>query len=186
MALPSLVTVSLPGAGELALAHVHRDLVLLHQAGDALVELLGDAAAARHDLGEVEAGAPARQAVSVGMLHMVKHLGRAQQRLGRDAAPVEADAAEILALDDRGLEPELRRADRRDIAAGARAENDEVVGVQPLLLQSLSPLRERALARLSGVRAVKRGDDRVGNAILVCRGCRCSKSEASETLAFEK
>ena len=52
-----------------------------------------------------------------------------QQRLGRDAAPVEADTPEQLALDDRGLEPELRRADRSDIAARAGAEDDEVVGV---------------------------------------------------------
>ena len=58
---------------------------------------------------------------------MVEDLGRAQQRLGRDAAPVEADAAEVLALDDRGLEAKLRRADRGDIAAGAGAEHDDVV-----------------------------------------------------------
>ena len=38
----------------------------------------------------------------------------------------EADAAEIVALDDRGLEAELRRADRGDIAARARADDDDV------------------------------------------------------------
>ena len=37
----------------------------------------------------------------------------------------------MLALDDRGLQAELRRADRRDIAAGARAEDDEVEVCQP-------------------------------------------------------
>ena len=36
------VTVSLPLRGDLPLAHVHGDLVLLHQVRDALVELLGD------------------------------------------------------------------------------------------------------------------------------------------------
>jgi hypothetical protein len=41
------------------------------------------------------------------VLHGVENLGRAQQRLGRDAAPVEADAAEMLALDDCRLEAEL-------------------------------------------------------------------------------
>ena len=45
-------------AGELAVAHVHRNLVLLHQPGDAAVELAGDAAAALDDLGKVEAGLP--------------------------------------------------------------------------------------------------------------------------------
>src|SRR3546814_10821720 len=59
----------------------------------------------------------------------MEDLGRAQQRLGGDAPPVEADAAQILTLDDRGLQAELRRADRRDIAAGARAENNDVVSV---------------------------------------------------------
>src|SRR3546814_17895597 len=51
----------------------------------------------------------------------------ADLRLGRDAAPVEANAAKILALDDCGLEAQLRRADRRNIAAGAGAEDDAVV-----------------------------------------------------------
>ena len=96
---------------------------------DALIELLGDGAAARDDLGDVERRLLVAEAVSVGVLHVVEHFGRAQQRLGRDAAPVEADSAEQFALDDRGLQPELRGADRRDIAAGARAEDDEVVSV---------------------------------------------------------
>src|SRR6476619_771420 len=57
-------------------------------------------------------------------------LGGAEQRLGRDAAPVEADAAKLLALHDRDLEPELRGADRGNIAAGARTEDDEIVAVR--------------------------------------------------------
>jgi hypothetical protein len=44
-----------------------------------------------------------------------------------NAAPVEADAAEVLALDDRRLEAELRGADRGHIAAGSGAEHDYVV-----------------------------------------------------------
>src|SRR6266478_6110807 len=58
----------------------------------------------------------------------MKDLGRAQQRLGRDAAPVQADAAEIGFFHDRGLETELRRADRGDIAAGTGTDDDDVVG----------------------------------------------------------
>ena len=38
----------------------------------------------------------------------------------------------MLALDDRRLQAELRGADRRDIAAGAGADDDDVVGFQPL------------------------------------------------------
>src|SRR3546814_5539890 len=51
----------------------------------------------------------------------------AQQRLGRDAAPVEADAAEVRALHHRGLQLQLRGADRRHIAARPAADNDHIV-----------------------------------------------------------
>ncbi len=115
------------GALEGSRAHVHGDLVLLHQVRDALVELFGDATAALHHRLKIGLYLFGNQAVILGVLHVVKDLGRAQQRLGRDAAPVEADPAEQLALDDRRLEPELRGADRRDIAAGARSEDDDVV-----------------------------------------------------------
>src|SRR5438874_12954944 len=62
------------------------------------------------------------------MLHVMIDLGRAQQRLGRNAAPVEADAAEIGFFHDRGLEAELGGADGGDIAAGAGADDDDVEG----------------------------------------------------------
>ena len=66
--------------------------------------------------------------VILGVLHVMEDFGRAQQRLGRDAAPVRADAAEEIALHDRGLEAELRGADRGDIAAGPGADDDDVEG----------------------------------------------------------
>ena len=116
----------LAGRVDRRLAPDHRDLVLLHQEADAVVEPLRHAARALDDLRGVEADIVGRQAVILGVLHVVVDLRRAQQRLGRDAAPVEADAAEIIALDDRGLEAELRGADGGDIAAGAGADDDDV------------------------------------------------------------
>ena len=59
---------------------------------------------------------------SIEMVQQMIDLRAAQQRLGRNAAPIEADAAELIALDDRGLHAELRRPDRRDIAARPAAE----------------------------------------------------------------
>ena len=60
---------------------------------------------------------------------LLEQLGGVQQRLRRDAADVEAGAAEGRALlDHRDLHAELRRADRADIAAGAGADDDEIVG----------------------------------------------------------
>src|SRR6266446_4888962 len=62
------------------------------------------------------------------MMQQVVDLGGAQQRLCRDAAPVEADAAELLTLDDCGLHAELRRPDRGDIAARPTAQHHDVEG----------------------------------------------------------
>jgi len=76
--------------------------------------------------GEVEAEIVASKPELRGAAHGVIELGGAKQRLGRDASPIEADAAEMLALDDRRLEPELGRADRRHIASGSGADHGKI------------------------------------------------------------
>src|SRR5216684_6462665 len=58
----------------------------------------------------------------------MKNFRRAQQRLGRDAAPVQANPAQIGFFNDRGLETKLRRANGGDIAAGAGTDDDDVEG----------------------------------------------------------
>ena len=89
------------------------------------------------------------------------HLRRAQQRLGRNASPIVADAAEIGLLDHGGLEPELRRADRGDVAAGTGADDDDVEGsVGHDFLPTLGaffplPLWERVDARRQARRRVR-------------------------------
>ena len=110
------------------LAPDHRHLVLLHQKADAVIEAFRDAARALHHGFRVERDVVGRQPVILGVLHVVIDFRRAQQRLGRDAAPVQADAAEIGFLDDRGLETELRRTNGGDVAAGAGADDDDVEG----------------------------------------------------------
>ena len=104
----------------------HLDLVLAHEVGDAVRQPLGDFAAALDHARKVEADIVAGQPELAGAPHGRVELGGAQQRLGRDAAPVEADAAELLALDDRDLHAELGGADGGDIAAGPRADNCEI------------------------------------------------------------
>ena len=52
--------------------------------------------------------------------------GAVQQRLGRDAADVDAHAAELVLLDHGGGEAELGGADGADVAGGAAAEDDDV------------------------------------------------------------
>ena len=116
----------LAGRVDRGFAPDHRDLVLLHEKADAVVEALRHRARALHHGARIVADLAGRKPVILGVLHVVKDLRRAQQRLGRDAAPVQADAAQIFALDDGGLEAELRRADGADIAARPRADDDDV------------------------------------------------------------
>ena len=64
--------------------------------------------------------------LSFSCVEDVRQLGVAQQRLGRDAADVEADAAPVLLLDDRDLHAELGGADGGDVPTGAGTEDDDV------------------------------------------------------------
>ena len=119
-------TVTLPGASIIASPQITDDLVLLHEEADAVVEAFGHAARALDHGGGVIADIVGFQPIVLGVLHVVINFRRTQQRLGRDAAPVEADAAEIVALDDRRLEAELRRADGGDVAAGPGTDDEDV------------------------------------------------------------
>src|SRR5262249_56468400 len=56
----------------------------------------------------------------------MENLGRAQKGLGRDASPIEANTAKVIAFDDRRLEAKLARADSGHIAAGAGASDQDV------------------------------------------------------------
>ena len=121
---------------ESAVAVEQGDLVLLEQALDAPGELIDDAALARDHLGDVDlrradVDALGLEAVA-GFFEQVRGV---QQRLGRDAADVEAGAAQTrLALGvgigvgfaARGLEAELRGADRGHVAAGPAADDEDV------------------------------------------------------------
>lgn len=118
----------LAGFGELRLTPDHVHLVLLHQEGDAAVQPRGDAARAGNDILDVGGDlAFEGQAVVLGMVGMVENFGGAQQRLGRNAAPVEADPAQMLPLDDRRLQAQLRRTNGGHVSARTRTDNDNVV-----------------------------------------------------------
>ena len=83
---------------------------------------------------------------SLGLLgEDVREFGVAQQRLGRDAADVEADSAPVLRFDDRGVQAELRGANSRDISAGAGPEDDDVIvghGPYPNRSIGMTPTRQ--------------------------------------------
>src|SRR3546814_9111292 len=102
-------------------------------ARDALVQLLCNTARTLNDLIKIEGRLFHRQAVFFGLLHIMIYFSRAKQRLRRDAPPVQADAAQILALNNRSLQFKLNRTDSRDIVS-RRSE------VQTSELQSLMPI----------------------------------------------
>ena len=130
--------------GDRRLAPDHIDLVLLEQKTDAAIQLARHGARALDDSGRIEADlAIDGEAIVLGVVQVMEDFRRAQQRLGRNAAPVEADAAEMLALDDSGPEAELRRANGRDIAAWSAADDEDVVRVSHGGLAIPLPSRRR-------------------------------------------
>src|SRR5690606_38133698 len=103
-----------------------RDAARLDEAFQAL-ELLGDdALAVRRDTGDVD-GLEARGDTDGGRgAHMIGDFGRVQQRLRRDAAAVQAGAADLVLLDQGDFLAEIAGAQRGRVAAAASAEDDEV------------------------------------------------------------
>src|SRR6185503_9188973 len=105
------------------------DLVLLEQEFDALGKALHGLEPRRVHLAEVELDLRRLHAPfgERPVMRFLEQFRGVEQSLRRDAADVEAGAAERLAaLGAGGLQPELCRADRGDIAAGAGADHQDV------------------------------------------------------------
>ena len=115
------------GVGKDGVTLDHVDLVLLHQETHALGLAAHDVAAALDGGAEVDPQVVEGEAVVGGFVERLQHLGIVDQRLGGDAAPVEADAAQALALDDGRLQPQLRRPNRGHIAARPAADHDYII-----------------------------------------------------------
>src|SRR3954447_1706936 len=106
------------------------DLVLLEQELDAAGQSLDDLVLAGLYLVHVEGngGLPEREAPFLPVLRDLERVRVLEQRLGRDAAPVQARAAEDGRAFDHGrLEADLRGADGGHVAARPRADDDNVV-----------------------------------------------------------
>lgn len=110
--------------------------MLAHQEADALHQPVGHLAAALEGDVVVERQVVEAEAELLGaVLEGVGHLGVLQQRLGGDAADVEADAAHELPLDDGRAQTQLRRANRRHVAPRPRAKHYNVVLISHNALQ---------------------------------------------------
>src|SRR5690606_6665947 len=129
------------------------DLVLAKEAGDARGHLVDDAVLAREHGLQVEPHARGGDAVRLEvMLDALVVLRGLEERLGRDAAHVEAGAAQpVLArgvlplFHAGGGEPELRRPDGGNVAGGAHADDDDVEGLH----RQISRIRRAGSSRAS-------------------------------------
>jgi hypothetical protein len=76
--------------------------------------------------------------------------------------PIETDSAEVLALYDGSLEPELRRPYRGHVAAGSRPDDDDVkfsFGLHRRFCGLLRVLATRSRLKSPGADAIEQVDD---------------------------
>ena len=103
------------------------NLARLGHVGQPASELADDVVLERPERVEIDLRRAVGDAVGGHGLDFVHDGGGVQQRLGRDAADIEADAAKHLpALDQDGIEAEIRCSERRRIAARTGPENDDI------------------------------------------------------------
>ena len=69
---------------------------------------------------------PSDEAVVLRVADVLDEGGGFEQRLGRDAAAMEARPADLVLVDEGDLQAELGRPERGGVAARARAEDDEI------------------------------------------------------------
>ena len=105
------------------------DLVLLEQEADPLDQPLADLARALDGLGHVGLDLAHGHAELLGVAQVRDHGRALQQRLGGDAADVQAHPAQVALLDARRLVSELRGLDGGHVAAGPGADHHDVEAV---------------------------------------------------------
>ena len=121
--------------------------------------------------------------IVLGVLHVMEDLRRAQQRLGRDAAPIEADASQIIALDDRRLEAKLRRTNGGDIAARTGADDYDIEdSSQPSFVSCMRDMLTR-LGFLAPLQARSRTSLPRRSHTAIITGCSISALKAASSLA---
>ena len=105
-----------------------RDLPHLRDAADAGGELVDDALLETAELVDVHLRLAVGHAQIARVLRLVDHLGDVEQRLRRNAAAIETDAAGILFLvNERDLHAKVSRIKRSRISARSRTEHYELV-----------------------------------------------------------
>ena len=110
---------------EAPLAAHDLDAAALREPGEARREALHDGVLARAQLREIELRGAELDAGARELARFADHLGEVQEGLRRDAADVQAHAAELfVALDQHHVEPEIGRSKRSGVTSGPRAQHD--------------------------------------------------------------
>ena len=174
------------GRGELALPGYGLDLALLREAGEAARQLLDHAVLPTADRGRVEGRRAKAHAVRTHRLGVVDDLGDMQQRLGRDAADVETDAAERRArVDQNDVLSEIGGAEGGGIAAGTGAQNKDIgleIGLSARVGGGFGggPAGAAALGAGSWISTPPPRASAVGAALGVCGAAACFASPPPE------
>ena len=117
----------LAGSRDPRLADDRLGLVLLEQKLDALGEFAHHLVLVRHHGGKIERHLRLDAELGEFLARLLEALAGVQQRLGRDAADIEAGAAEASALVDASrFEAKLAQPDRGVVAAGSAADDDGI------------------------------------------------------------
>ena len=104
----------------------HRDLAALAHRRDAPDEAVDDLLLAGLGDGEVDRRRAGLDAELGGVGDVAVHGRRLEERLGRDAAPVEARAAEAVLLDERDLQAGRRGVQRGGVSTRAATDHHEI------------------------------------------------------------
>ena len=104
-----------------------RNLVFLEQKLDPFGQAAGDRPRAFDDLAVVARQALDLDAKVFALLEILIHLGRGQDRLGRDATPVQTHPAGLFLFHDRNRQPELGGPNGGHIAARTGAYHNQIV-----------------------------------------------------------
>ena len=118
----------LAGTGQAAVALDPVDLVLLHQVLDALGVLGDDLVLAVEHQGEIEARILAMDPVFFRVQEALPNVGGVEERLGRNAAHMQAAAAQFgVFFNECGFQAVLAGANGRRITTGTAPDDDHVV-----------------------------------------------------------
>ena len=111
------------------LLHHHGHARALHLCANAGHQSAHHLCAARVHGALVDLHVAAGHAVQVGVQRVLVGLGGVQQRLGGNAALVQAHAAQGVLFKQQGAQPRVRGALRSEIAARTAADNDQIISV---------------------------------------------------------